>query len=216
MRQSYLVCYDISDDKRLRKVFKTMRGYGDHLQYSVFECHSRRAIWSDARRWRESFTTTKTRCCSFIWAQRKGAATGLSLRSGSLIWRSMHPALSYEEHFYERAAVPSPRTERSRNRSRACPAPDYLPARMVNEFVYCPRLYFYKWVEGVFRESADTVEGSAQHKRVDARPAALPEARCRAKEKIHARSVTLSSERLKVIAKLDLVEAEGTRNSGGL
>jgi CRISPR-associated protein Cas2 len=41
MRQSYLVCYDISDDKRLRKVFKTMRGYGDHLQYSVFECQFR-------------------------------------------------------------------------------------------------------------------------------------------------------------------------------
>jgi len=38
MRMSYLVCYDISDEKRLRKVFKAMRGYGDHLQYSVFEC----------------------------------------------------------------------------------------------------------------------------------------------------------------------------------
>lgn len=38
MRKSILVCYDISDDKRLRKVFQTMRGYGDHLQYSVFEC----------------------------------------------------------------------------------------------------------------------------------------------------------------------------------
>ena len=38
MRNSYLVCYDISDEKRLRKVFKAMRGYGDHLQYSVFEC----------------------------------------------------------------------------------------------------------------------------------------------------------------------------------
>jgi len=38
MRTSYLICYDISDDKRLRKVYKTMRGYGDHLQYSVFEC----------------------------------------------------------------------------------------------------------------------------------------------------------------------------------
>lgn len=38
MRTSYLVCYDISDDKRLRQVFKVMRGYGDHLQYSVFEC----------------------------------------------------------------------------------------------------------------------------------------------------------------------------------
>ena len=38
MRQSYLVCYDICDEKRLRKVFKTMRGFGDHLQFSVFEC----------------------------------------------------------------------------------------------------------------------------------------------------------------------------------
>ena len=38
MRNCYIVMYDISDDKRLRQVFKTMRGFGDHLQYSVFEC----------------------------------------------------------------------------------------------------------------------------------------------------------------------------------
>jgi CRISPR-associated protein Cas2 len=38
MRSSYLVCYDICDDKRLRRVFNTMRNYGDHLQYSIFEC----------------------------------------------------------------------------------------------------------------------------------------------------------------------------------
>lgn len=38
MRASYLVCYDIADDKRLRKVFQCMRGFGDHLQFSVFEC----------------------------------------------------------------------------------------------------------------------------------------------------------------------------------
>ena len=38
MRNSYLVCYDICDDKRLRKVFQAMRGWGDHLQYSIFEC----------------------------------------------------------------------------------------------------------------------------------------------------------------------------------
>jgi CRISPR-associated protein Cas2 len=38
MRSSYLVCYDICDEKRLKKVFKAMRGFGDHLQYSVFEC----------------------------------------------------------------------------------------------------------------------------------------------------------------------------------
>lgn len=38
MRNTYLVCYDICDDQRLRKVFKAMRDYGDHLQYSIFEC----------------------------------------------------------------------------------------------------------------------------------------------------------------------------------
>ncbi len=34
----FLVCYDICDDKRLRAVYKTMRGFGDPLQYSVFLC----------------------------------------------------------------------------------------------------------------------------------------------------------------------------------
>ena len=34
----YVVCYDIRDPKRLRFVYKTMRGYGEHLQYSVFRC----------------------------------------------------------------------------------------------------------------------------------------------------------------------------------
>jgi CRISPR-associated protein Cas2 len=38
MRSTYIVSYDIADDKRLRKVFKVMRDFGDHLQYSVFEC----------------------------------------------------------------------------------------------------------------------------------------------------------------------------------
>lgn len=38
MRNTFLVRYDISNDLRLRKVHKTMRGFGDHLQYSIFEC----------------------------------------------------------------------------------------------------------------------------------------------------------------------------------
>lgn len=38
MRTTYLVCYDITDDRRLRQVFKTCKNFGDHLQYSVFEC----------------------------------------------------------------------------------------------------------------------------------------------------------------------------------
>ena len=38
MRRCYLVCYDISDPKRWRKVFRSMKGYGEHWQYSVFFC----------------------------------------------------------------------------------------------------------------------------------------------------------------------------------
>jgi CRISPR-associated protein Cas2 len=38
LRTTYLVCYDIADDKRLRRVFKTCKNYGDHLQFSIFEC----------------------------------------------------------------------------------------------------------------------------------------------------------------------------------
>ncbi len=37
-RRHYVVAYDISDDKRRDKVFKTLLGFGDHAQYSVFFC----------------------------------------------------------------------------------------------------------------------------------------------------------------------------------
>jgi CRISPR-associated protein Cas2 len=38
MRQGYVVTYDIADPKRLRQVYKILRGYGAHLQLSVFQC----------------------------------------------------------------------------------------------------------------------------------------------------------------------------------
>lgn len=38
MRHAYIITYDISDPKRLRKVYKTMLGFGDHIQLSVFRC----------------------------------------------------------------------------------------------------------------------------------------------------------------------------------
>lgn len=38
MRRRLLVTYDISDEKRLRRVFKIMKGFGLHIQLSVFEC----------------------------------------------------------------------------------------------------------------------------------------------------------------------------------
>jgi CRISPR-associated protein Cas1 len=85
--------------------------------------------------------------------------------------------------------------------------PDYLPARMVNEFVYCPRLFFYEWVEGVFLDSADTLEGKQQHKRVDRGGKALPQPE-EIVEDFQTRSVMLSSETHRVIAKLDLLDVE--------
>lgn len=38
MRKAWLVCYDIADSKRWRRVYRTLRAYGDHVQLSVFRC----------------------------------------------------------------------------------------------------------------------------------------------------------------------------------
>ena len=46
---------------------------------------------------------------------------------------------------------------------------DYLPARMLNEFTYCPRLYYYEHVEGLFAHNQETVEGSLRHSGLDRR-----------------------------------------------
>jgi CRISPR-associated protein Cas1 len=86
--------------------------------------------------------------------------------------------------------------------------PDYLPARMVNEFVYCPRLFYYEWVEGLFRPSADTEEGKLQHQRVDREGKGLPAPEELGEERIHSRSVTLASTAHRLIAKMDLIEVK--------
>lgn len=88
-------------------------------------------------------------------------------------------------------------------------APDYLPARMLNEFVYCPRLFFYEHVEGVFAHNRETVEGALRHSKLDDGKGELaPADELPAEQAIHSRSVTLSSEIHRLIAKLDLIEAE--------
>ncbi|MBI2229691.1 MAG: hypothetical protein HYU46_11435 [Deltaproteobacteria bacterium] len=48
--------------------------------------------------------------------------------------------------------------------------PGPLPARMLNEFVYCLRLAYLMWVQGEWAESADTVDGKFQHRRVNQEP----------------------------------------------
>lgn len=92
--------------------------------------------------------------------------------------------------------------------------PDYIPARMLNEFAYCPRLFYLEWVQGEWADSADTVDGRFRHRRVDHAGGALPSAEEETEERsdrIHARSVTLSSDRIAAIARLDLVEGDGAQ-----
>jgi CRISPR-associated protein Cas1 len=86
-----------------------------------------------------------------------------------------------------------------------------IPLRMLNEHVYCPRLAYLEWVQGEWADSADTVEGRYRHRRVDKPSGDLPDAETAAEERvdIHARSVTLSSNKLGLIGKLDLIEGEG-------
>ena len=52
--------------------------------------------------------------------------------------------------------------------------PELVPARMVNEFTYCPRLAYMEWVQGEFADSSDTVDGRFQHRRVDRPSGNLP------------------------------------------
>ena len=110
-----------------------------------------------------------------------------------------------------------------------------IPARMVNEFVYCPRLAYLMWTQGEWSETGDTVEGRRIHTRVDRPSAPLPapreltgspastddttarsgiesgaaaERETAPIDKIISRSLTLSSPTLGVIAKIDVAEAE--------
>jgi len=84
--------------------------------------------------------------------------------------------------------------------------PPLIPVRMVNEYVYCPRLAYMMWVQGEFAHSADTVEGAIRHKRVDQKGGKLPAEAADEPETIHARSVSLSSESIGITAKIDLIE----------
>lgn len=119
------------------------------------------------------------------------------------------------------ASEQDPATPRSDDRPKtlgkiALPAapPDLVPARMINEVLYCERLMYLEWSQGEFQDNAFTFEGrTIVHARVDA-----PRKR-RGKAKTvedapqepeqppyDERSVWLSSERLGITAKIDIIE----------
>ena len=97
---------------------------------------------------------------------------------------------------------------------------ELLPVRMLNEFAYCPRLFYFMHVDGRWADNVYTEEGREVHRRVDRLAHVLPdpEALPAAKEEDGAggdappeisRSVSLGSELLGLTAKLDLVSTAG-------
>ena len=91
------------------------------------------------------------------------------------------------------------------------PTTELVPARMLNEFAYCPRLCYLEWVQGEFAHSVDTLDGRFQHRRVDRPSGNLDNVDTENDTVIHARSVLLSDEALGAIARIDLVETQGKR-----
>src|SRR5205807_10588647 len=43
-----------------------------------------------------------------------------------------------------------------------------LPVRRLHNFINCPRLFYFQWVENIFQENAQTIAGSMTHRNVDA------------------------------------------------
>ncbi len=98
-----------------------------------------------------------------------------------------------------------------------------IPARMINEISYCPRLFALEWLQAEWADNHHTVEGRTVHKRVDAptrkgllpldeptdQPADAPTADEAAPRVV--RSVLLSDSEVGIVARIDLCEQAGDR-----
>jgi CRISPR-associated endonuclease Cas1/CRISPR-associated protein Cas4 len=82
-----------------------------------------------------------------------------------------------------------------------------VPARMVNEWVYCPRLAYLEWVEGAWADNADTSQGRRVHSRGRQSGPPLPDPK-ETIESFASRKVMLASETLGLIAEIDVLDAE--------
>jgi CRISP-associated protein Cas1 len=81
-----------------------------------------------------------------------------------------------------------------------------MPVRRLHNFIYCPRLFYFQWVENIFQENADTVAGSHAHRNVDA-PSRLEDPKeLGLPEGAKLRSLRLESESLGLIGVVDLME----------
>ena len=83
--------------------------------------------------------------------------------------------------------------------------PELIPARMLNEFVYCPRLFFMEWVDQRWADNDDTARGDFVHRSVDARVGRMPEPGD-ADPPLTTHSVRLADETLGIVAVIDRVD----------
>ena len=86
---------------------------------------------------------------------------------------------------------------------------DQLPARMINEYAYCPRLFYLEYVQQEWSHNTDTLEGRFVHRRVDQQKGSVPAAADLSNQvKLHSRSVRVGSDTLGAVAQIDLIEIE--------
>jgi CRISPR-associated protein Cas1 len=115
---------------------------------------------------------------------------------------------------HAKSTAPSALDDRPKVLKRSLPSapPDLVPARMVNAVLYCERLLYLEWAQGEFEDNVFTVHGKIVHRRADAGGGEVPAAEAESDEKepppFTARAVWLSSERLGLTAKIDVVEGE--------
>ncbi|MBN1552531.1 CRISPR-associated endonuclease Cas1 [bacterium] len=86
--------------------------------------------------------------------------------------------------------------------------PDLIPVRMLNEFIYCPRLAYLEWIQGEFAESVDVVKGKFDHRVVDSptesdRPVSKDDS-----ESYSVESAYVSAPELGLVAVIDKVEID--------
>lgn len=98
-------------------------------------------------------------------------------------------------------------------RQQASPAvshpepPPLLPVRRLHNFAYCPRLFYYQWVENLFVDNADTVKGRAVHRQAD-QPSRLDDPKdLDLPEGSKLRSLHLTSETLGLTGIIDVLES---------
>ena len=90
--------------------------------------------------------------------------------------------------------------------------PQLVPARMLNELVYCQRLFHLEWVDGRWAHSDDTVQGSVAHDATDRRSGRMP-APDEKEKPFTSIQVALSDPDLGVTAVIDRVDHEDGSSS---